>query len=48
MLSKVKRDEIRAMWEVFDDDDISTERLLQMVADACKCDIGDVVEAVTG
>jgi hypothetical protein len=28
---------IRAAWDAFDDD-ISTERLLQMVADACGCD----------
>lgn len=38
--------EILAVYEALDDDDISTERLLSMVADTCECDIDDVVEAL--
>lgn len=33
---------------MFEDDepDISTERLLQQVADFCKCDVADVADAL--
>lgn len=37
---------IKATWEMFDDGDISTERLLQLVADACDCTVSDVVDAI--
>ena len=37
---------IMGVYEMFDDDDISTERLLAMVADSCGCDVDDVVEAL--
>jgi len=37
---------IMGVYEMFDDEDISTERLLAMVADFCECDIDDVVEAI--
>jgi len=40
--------EILMFYEVFDDDDISTERLLAMTADAAGCDIDDVVSALAG
>ena len=40
--------EILMFYEMFDDDDISTERLLAMVADAAGCDIDDVVSVLTG
>jgi len=40
--------EILMYYEMFDDDDISTERLLAMVADAAGCDIDDVVSALAG
>lgn len=33
-------------YELHDDDDISTERLLQMVADDCHCDVSDVVSVL--
>lgn len=33
-------------YDMLNDDDISTERLLQMVADHCDCDTGDVVDAL--
>ena len=39
--------EILMFYELFDDDDISTERLLSMTADAAGCDVGDVVDALT-
>jgi len=38
--------EILMYYEMFDDDDISTERLLAMTADAAGCDIDDVVSAL--
>ena len=38
--------EILSMYDLFDDEDVSTERLLCMVADACECDIDDVVDTL--
>jgi len=43
----VSKAAIKAAWEMFDDDDTSTERLLQLVADACNCTISDVVDVMT-
>ena len=40
--------EILMFYEMFDDDDISTERLLAMTADAAGCDVDDVVSALAG
>lgn len=37
---------VLASYELHDDDDISTERLLQMVADDCHCDVSDVVSVL--
>lgn len=37
---------ILATWDLHDDRDISTERLLQMVADDCGCDTDRVVDAL--
>ena len=34
---------IRASLDIHDDGEISTERLLSMVADDCNCDVSDVV-----
>lgn len=39
---------IIASYKLHDTDDISTERLLQIVADDCNCEISDVVEALRG
>jgi len=33
-------------YNMFDDDDISTERLLAMTADAAGCDVDDVVSVL--
>ena len=41
-----KEAQILASYDLHDDDDISTERLLQMVADDCRCDIIDVVDVL--
>lgn len=41
-----KEAHILASYDLHDDDDISTERLLQMVADDCKCDIMDVIDVL--
>lgn len=38
--------EILEVYDALDDEDVSTERLLCMVADTCGCDIDDVVEAL--
>ena len=40
--------EILMFYEMFDDGDITTERLLAMTADAAGCDIDDVVSALAG
>ena len=44
---QIRDDEIMASWDAHDDDDISTERLIQMVADDCKCGIDDVIETLS-
>ena len=41
-----KRDKIIASYEWHNDDDISTERLLAMVADGCDCDVSRVTEVL--
>jgi len=41
-----KQEQILAAYEMFDDRDISTERLLAMAADYIGCEIDDVVEAL--
>jgi hypothetical protein len=38
--------EILAFYEMFDEDDISTERLLALVADAADCCVSDVVSVL--
>lgn len=43
----IRDDEIMASWDAHDDNDISTEMLIQMVADDCKCGIDDVIEALS-
>ncbi len=45
-MSKDKINKILASYELHDDDDISTERLLQMVADDCNCDVSNVVDVL--
>lgn len=44
----IDKDKIIASYKLHDDDDISTERLLQMVADDCDCSISDVIEVLRG
>ena len=39
-------EEILAAYDMLDDDDISTERLIQMVADHCEVEYIDVVDAL--
>lgn len=41
------KEEILAAYDMWDDDDISTERLLQLTADTCGCEITDVIDALT-
>ena len=41
-----KEARILASYDMHDDDDISTEMLLQMVADDCRCDIMDVIDVL--
>ena len=38
--------QILSTYDIFDDDDISTETLLCLVADTCDCDIDDVVDTL--
>lgn len=42
----MSKEEILAVYESMDDNDISTERLLQIVADMCNCEIDDVIDAL--
>lgn len=37
---------IIASWNFWDDDDISTERLLAHVCDDCECEVDEVVDAL--
>lgn len=37
---------VKWLYEYFDDDETSTERLLQMVANDLDCDVSDVTEAL--
>jgi hypothetical protein len=41
-----KQQAIQAMWDSLDDEDVSTERLIQMVSDACSCSSDDVISVV--
>jgi hypothetical protein len=41
-----RKNEILASYTLHDDDDISTERLLQMVCDDCHCDVEEVIDAL--
>ena len=43
----MSKEEILAVYESMDDNTISTERLLQIVADMCDCEIDDVIDALT-
>jgi len=42
----VNTQEILSFYHMFDDGEISTERLLAMTADAAGCDVDDVVDAL--
>ena len=41
-----KRKRIVSSYKDHDEEGVSTERLLQMVADDCGCDVSDVCEAL--
>lgn len=41
-----RQEEIYSMWLALDDDDASTERLFQMVADATGADHGEIADAL--
>ena len=43
---KNRKKEILASYELHDSDDISTERLLQMVSDDCGVDVSTVIRAL--
>ena len=43
---EIKQLDILTTYDMFDDDDISTERLLAMVCDECHCDVDDVIDAL--
>lgn len=42
----MSKEEILAVYESMDDNNISTERLLQIVADICNCEIDEVIDAL--
>lgn len=45
-MTELRRLEILGVYELFDDEDLSDEMLLQMVADICECEIDEVLEAL--
>jgi hypothetical protein len=46
MNPKPTNEHIVATWDALDDDNLSTETLVQMVADACHCSTDDVAAAL--
>ena len=42
---ETKQLDILTTYDMLNDDDISTERLLAMVCDECHCDVDDVIDA---
>lgn len=45
-MTELRRFEILGAYELLDTEDVSDERLLQMVADTCGCEIDEVLEAL--
>ena len=45
-MTELKRLVILGTYELLDTEDVSDERLLQMVADTCECEIEEVLEAL--
>jgi len=43
---EIKQLDILTTYDMFDDDDISTERLLALVCDECHCNVDDVINAI--
>ena len=46
MTNEILKHKILKSYKTNDDEDVSTETLLAMVADNCKCDILDVVDVL--
>lgn len=46
MFKSKKEKQILEAYDFWDDDDISTERLLAMVSDECDCDVDEVVDVL--
>lgn len=46
MMDIHKQKRIVTAWDMFNDDDVSTERLLALTADYCACEIDEVIEAL--
>ncbi len=44
--TEIKQLDILTTYDMLDDDDISTERLLALVCDECHCDVDDVINAL--
>lgn len=47
-MAGLQRSMILDVYNMYDTDDVSTERLLVMVADTVGCDIDEVVDALVG
>lgn len=43
---EIKQLDILTTYDMLDDDDISTERLLALVCDECHCDVDDIINAL--
>lgn len=44
--NRLDRAFVQDVWDMYDDDDISTERLIAMVADTCGIEYEDVLEFI--
>ena len=45
-MNRFRRKKIVETYLVYDDDDISTERLLAMVCDTCHCEVEEIIDAL--
>ena len=45
-MNRFRKKKIVETYLAYDDDDISTERLLAMVCDTCHCEVGEIIDAL--
>lgn len=45
-MNRLRKKKIVETYLAYDDDDISTERLLAMVCDTCHCEVEEIIDAL--